>query len=82
MSLEERLLAIREGAKARIPADKLALMQTATTALRDSGILNSVIKVGSTLPAFTLTGARGDSVSSAALLAQGPLVLTVYRGHW
>ncbi len=82
MSLKEKLDAIREGAKKMIPPDKLALMLAATAALRSSGIMDGVIKVGDRLPAFELTGARGDRVASAALLAQGPLVLTVFRGHW
>lgn len=82
MSLKEKLDTIREGAKKKIPPDKLAVMQAATDALRSSGIMDGVIKVGDRLPAFELTGARGERVSSAALLAQGPLVLTVFRGHW
>ncbi len=57
-------------------------MGEATDALRASGIMDGVIKVGARLPAFTLPNAHGTPVSSAALLAQGPLVLTVFRGHW
>ena len=82
MSLETKLAAIREGAKAKIPADMLATMHRATDALRASGILNSVLKVGAQLPAFSLQNARGATVSSSDLLQRGPLVLTVFRGHW
>jgi hypothetical protein len=82
MSLESKLAAIREGAKARIPAELLATMLKATDDLRVSGILKNIIKVGANLPAFSLVGARGNSVDSAALLTRGPLVLTVFRGHW
>ena len=82
MSLEDKLAEIRAGAKARIPAENLTLMQQATAALRASGILDRVIKVGQALPPFALTGARGDAVSSADLLGRGALVITVFRGHW
>ena len=82
MSLKEKLDAIREGSKKMIPPEKRTVMQAATDALRSSGIMASVIKVGDRLPDFDLFGARGERVSSAALLAQGPLVLTVFRGHW
>ena len=58
------------------------ISQAATETLRASGIMDGVIKVGSRLPAFTLPNANGVAVSSADLLAQGPLVLTVFRGHW
>lgn len=82
MSLETKLAEIREGAKTRIPPATLAVMQNATDALRNSGILNGVIKAGAALPPFSLIGASGNTVSSTDLLARGALVLTVYRGHW
>jgi hypothetical protein len=33
-------------------------------------------------PAFTLNNHDGNSLSSAELLAKGPLVITSFRGHW
>jgi peroxiredoxin len=33
-------------------------------------------------PPFELSGARGDVVRLADLLAHGPAVLVFYRGHW
>ena len=57
-------------------------MGGATQELRDSGIMDGVIKVGDTLPPFSLSNANGETVSSADLLAKGALVLTVFRGHW
>jgi hypothetical protein len=82
MSLEQKLTAIREGARQQIPPAAWTTMSEATDTLRTSGIMDGVIKVGSRLPAFTLPNANGVAVSSADLLAQGPLVLTVFRGHW
>jgi hypothetical protein len=82
MSLREKLDEIRAGGMARIPADKLAVMQQATVDLRASGIMDKVIKIGSPLPAFTLTNMRGVSVTSGDLLSRGAVVLSVFRGHW
>ncbi|KAJ9646023.1 hypothetical protein H2204_000685 [Knufia peltigerae] len=42
----------------------------------------ATIQVGDTLPSFTLTDAVGKQVSSADLLAKGPIVVTFYRGEW
>jgi hypothetical protein len=82
MSLKETLDQIRTSAGARIPADKLAAMAAATTRLRESGILDGVVRVGSPLPPFALANADGDIVRSSQLLDRGAVVLTVFRGHW
>lgn len=47
-----------------------------------SGILKTALNVGDTCPAFTLGDATGNQVSSAALLARGPMVVVFYRGAW
>lgn len=47
-----------------------------------SGILKTALNVGDTCPAFALGDARGTQVSSAALLARGPMVVVFYRGAW
>jgi peroxiredoxin len=44
--------------------------------------MDGVIKVGGQLPAFALKNAFGQEVRSSELLANGPLVLTVFRGSW
>lgn len=82
MSLSEKLTAIREGAKKMIPGDKLVVMHKATDDLRASGIVRKALKVGDALPAFELANSYGKVVSSSVLLAAGPLVLTIFRGHW
>lgn len=82
MSLEDKLAEIRAAGAKRIPEDKRAIIGRATRELRESGIMDRVIKVGDTLPAFSLANANGETVSSADLLARGAVVLTVFRGHW
>ena len=82
MSLEEKLAAIREAGAKRMPEEVRAVMGAATKELAESGILDTCIQVGDTLPAFSLTNSRGETVNSADLLAKGLVVLTVYRGEW
>ena len=82
MTLEESLATIRAASSKRQSPENQAIMHRATEDLRASGILDSVIKVGDPLPAFTLQNAHGREVRSSDLLAGGPLVLTVFRGSW
>ena len=82
MSLAEKLDAIREAGAKRLPAEKRAVMSTATQALRDSDIADGFIKVGDPLPEFALDNARREAVRSGDLLNRGAVVLTVFRGHW
>lgn len=82
MGLSEQLERIREGAAERIPADSIAVMHRVTEELRTSGIMDRVLRVGDRMPAFNLKNTRGETVSSADLLAKGPLVVSFFRGKW
>jgi len=53
-----------------------------TKELRESGLADRALKLGDRAPAFTLNNQDGVAISSAALLAKGPLVITFFRGHW
>jgi peroxiredoxin len=61
---------------------QLDTMQRATQSLIDSRQADDALEAGDTAPEFTLQDANGDTVSSRALLARGPLVATFYRGVW
>ena len=82
MSLEDKLAATRAASATRIPPDKAAIMDRATDDLRRSGIMDRIVKVGGTAPAFSLASYDGSRVASADLLAKGPLVLSFFRGSW
>jgi hypothetical protein len=82
MSLAEKLEAIRAGGAKRIPEEMRAVMGRATQDLRESGIMDGVPKPGDALPEFSLANADGAPVTSAQLLSQGAVVLTVFRGSW
>lgn len=82
MSLERRLDAIRAGFEAQADAATLAVMHGATDALTRSGQADRAKGVGDAAPAFTLPALDGAERSLAELKAEGPLVLTWFRGHW
>jgi hypothetical protein len=82
MSLQDRLQRIKAGFESKAPAEALAVMHRATEDLRNSGILDGIPGAGSALPPFELPDTDGTVVTSAGLLAQGPLVITHYRGVW
>ena len=57
-------------------------MDRATEDLRQSGILDRIVAVGSPAPAFELANHDGRRVASAELLAGGPMVVSFFRGSW
>ena len=82
MTLQERLDAMREASKTRIPAEARAIMQRSIDELRASGIMDRVARVGQAAPGFTLPDANGRSIHLADLVDRGPVVLSFYRGRW
>lgn len=66
----------------RAPNETIDLYQGAIDDLRGSGILETALNVGDTVPEFALPNAVGDTVPLASLLAKGPLVIVWYRGGW
>lgn len=80
--LSERMTELRDKFSVDTPPEVLAIGQQARDALIASGMLKTALNVGDTAPAFVLANAVGDDVSSADLLARGPVVLIFYRGGW
>lgn len=68
--------------RSKAPGDVRALMQNETEKLIRSGIAEQSLSIGETAPDFSLPNARGTTTTLSALLAQGPVVLTFYRGEW
>lgn len=58
------------------------IMKRATAELVASGQAERALKAGDKAPEFTLDDPDGNPVSSAELLAKGPLVVSFYRGVW
>jgi peroxiredoxin len=87
MSLQAKLDAFKADFEAgkppyNVPPTVIATMHRATAELIASGAAARALKAGDKAPAFTLNDAEGQPVSSAKLLAKGPLVLSFYRGVW
>lgn len=87
MSLQDRLDAFRTNFEAggppyNAPAWIHEPMHRATAELIASGAADRALKAGQVAPPFILKDPAGQPVSSAELLARGPLVVTFYRGVW
>jgi peroxiredoxin len=87
MSLQARLDAFKADFEAgkppySVPRSVIETMHRATEELIASGAAAKALKAGDTAPSFVLKDADGSMVSSAELLAQGPLVISFYRGIW
>ena len=64
------------------PTQVHEIMKRATAELVASGQAERALKAGDKAPEFTLNDPDGNPVSSAELLAKGPLVVSFYRGVW
>lgn len=87
MTLQNRLDAFKADFKSgkppfNAPAHIHPIMARATEALIASGAAGRALKAGDRAPEFTLESPDGTPLSSADLLAHGPLVVSFYRGVW
>ncbi|WP_263384235.1 peroxiredoxin-like family protein [Granulicella arctica] len=81
--LQDRLDTITANTRRLVQAERLAISEQATADLFATGIEDRLLPVGSTAPSFSLPDAlTGKPVSSADLLALGPLVINFFRGRW
>lgn len=87
MTLQAKLDAFKADFEAgkppyNVPPSVIETMHRATAELIASGAATRALKAGDKAPAFTLNDPDGQAVSSADLLAKGPLVVSFYRGVW
>ncbi|GAA1270352.1 peroxiredoxin-like family protein [Kitasatospora nipponensis] len=82
MSLHDQLRAVHENRGQWIPAETIEVMDRNGRELAASGLAERALGVGSPAPRFTLPAATGQCVALDGLLADGPVVLTFYRGAW
>lgn len=68
--------------KAKVPAETADLFQKKTVELAQSGITDKALKIGDLVPQFSLSNAEGKEFSLASVLANGPVVISFYRGAW
>ncbi len=65
-----------------LPAYLLQDLLSPIGQLINSGTAEQALKEGAQAPDFILPDARGNAVTLSHLLAQGPVVMTFYRGQW
>ncbi len=82
MSLGDKLEAQKQAASQRLGPDVTKLFDAFVAALADNGLLAASLKTGDRIPDFMLPSADGELVSSADVLARGPMVLSFFRGDW
>jgi hypothetical protein len=82
MKLQNKLDEYKKSFLEKAPQEAVKVMQRATEDLKNSGILDKVLKVGVSAPDFSLPDENGNLVELKGLLTQGPLVISFYRGQW
>ena len=80
--LQDRLDAIRKGFEKEAPPEALEIMHRATRDLAAKIAEQPGLGLGDSAPPFQLPDQDGNVVDSAELLARGPLIVTLFRGHW
>lgn len=81
-TLNAELRTFYEARQRQIPAEIREIMQRAGQELADSGQADRALAVGAQAPRFSLPSATGQTLALDDLLADGPVVLTFYRGAW
>lgn len=81
MGLSEILAAKKAASKQNIPADKLAIMESSTNALKQIALSSKAIKKGDVLPTFNLIDINNKSTSLESFTKEY-LVISFYRGGW
>ena len=82
MRLQERLDAYKNSFLETAPPEAVQIVQKATQDLKNSGILDKVLKVGELAPDLSLPDVTGNMVELKSLLTRGPVVISFYRGQW
>lgn len=78
MNLTKELAAVEEYAAKIAPPELGESIADAQSSFKP----DNTIKVGDVIPEFELSDATGKPVKSADLLANGPVLITFYRGEW
>ncbi|MDQ1006384.1 peroxiredoxin [Streptomyces sp. V4I23] len=82
MSLHAELRTFFETRYPELPAAAREVMERAGDHLARSGQADRALAVGARAPRFDLPAVAGGTVALDDLVAQGPVVLTFYRGAW
>ena len=80
--LADELSALRAHYAVHMPADIAAAMKRADAALAASDLVGSALAAGEFAPDFALPGVDGVPMRLSRALADGPVILSFYRGGW
>ncbi|MEM9603464.1 MAG: peroxiredoxin-like family protein [Pseudomonadota bacterium] len=82
MSLQEKLDAFKVQFTSQVPAEAVEAFERSTRELIESGQAERTLKAGDAAPSFVLHDPDGNPVALETLLAEGPVVVSFYRGAW
>ncbi|MFG2138932.1 peroxiredoxin-like family protein [Streptomyces sp. NPDC048650] len=82
MSLKDELTAFLRAGHHDLPPAAREVIERTDRELAASGQADRALGPGARAPRFTLPAADGTTVALETLLADGPVVLTFYRGAW
>jgi len=80
MSLQSELDSFKSAWTSRVGDDVARLVETDNATLEE--LAARAIREGGTFPALTLPNHKGGITDLAALMAEGELIVTFYRGGW
>lgn len=81
-SLQAQLDAKKAAFEQNAPPEMIETFNEGVREVTESGVLESALKVGDKAPDFVLPNAEGENIRLMDLLADGPVILTWYRGGW
>ena len=80
--LKQQIAAFQKEMLPKIPKEILDALVRTTEDQVKSGIADKALKVGDTVPDFTLPNVRGEAVTLSDVLDKGPAIVAFYRGAW
>ena len=82
MTLEAQLKQITAAGFDRMPQPIAKILADGIEEIKNSGLKNSALKIGDTLPDFPLTDVNNKQHTLSSLIHKDFLVLNFYRGGW
>lgn len=80
--LNQRIRDTIQKFRGQLPPDLTALIEQGAGEISALDIIERALKPGDKAPAFSLKNQTGEQKTLSEYLAQGPVVLTFYRGAW
>lgn len=82
LSLQSTIEARKAEFRVKASPEKIAAYAEGIEAVVRAKIVEGAVQVGDQAPEFSLPNVRGEQVQLSEQLAEGPVVLTWYRGGW